>query len=86
MRLLLRWILLMDLTTKSDFIPWNLIHIGSNTQIYKNNDDELDTEFTVTFDNWKRGKVRKEYLTIKDMDFHIMDKELYTEIINNGKE
>ena len=70
------------LTDKSDYIPWNLIHIGSNTQIYKNNDDELDTEFTVTFDNWQRGKVRKEYITIKDMDLHLMNKDLFKEIIN----
>jgi hypothetical protein len=73
-------------TDNRDFIPWNLIHIGSNTQIHKTNDEELDTEFTVVFDNWQRGKVRKEYINIKDMDFHVMNKDLYVEIINNGKE
>ena len=73
------------LSDNRDFIPWNLLHIGSNTQIYKTNKDELDTEFTVTFDNWQRGKIRKEYVIIKDLDFHIMDKELYVRILENGK-
>jgi hypothetical protein len=27
------------------------------------------------FDNWKRGKIRKEFITIKDTDFHVMNKE-----------
>jgi hypothetical protein len=63
-----------------------LLHIGSNTQIYKTSDEELNTEFTVTFDNWQRAKIRKEYITIKDLDFHVMNKELYVGIIQNGKE
>lgn len=65
-----------------DFIPWNLLHAGKNTQVFKNNSDEFDTEFTVMFDNWQRGKIRKEYNLIKDMDFHVMNKDLYVEIIN----
>lgn len=65
-----------------DFIPWDLVHVGKNTQIYKNNEDEFDTEYTVMFDNWQRGKIRKEYNLIKDMDFHVMNKDLYVEMIN----
>ena len=34
------------------------------------------------FDNWQRGKIRKEYNIVKDMDFHIMNKDLFVEIIN----
>jgi hypothetical protein len=67
---------------QNDYIPWNLVHIGRNTQIAKNDGPELDTTFTVMFDNWQRGKIRKEYIVIDDMDFHVMDKGLYTEIIN----
>jgi hypothetical protein len=66
----------------SSFIPWDLLHVGKNTQIYKNNSDEFDTEYTVMFDNWQRSKIRKEYNTIKDQDFHIMNKDLFVEIIN----
>ena len=58
-----------------DFIPWNLVHVGKDTTVIKNNQDELNTEYTVLFDNWKRGKIRKEYMTIKDMDFHLINKD-----------
>ena len=68
-------------TLASDIIPWHLMHVGKNTHVYRNNDDELNTEYTVLFDNWKRGKIRKEYITIKDMDFHVMVKENFMELI-----
>lgn len=64
-----------------DTIPWNLLHVGNNTQIYKNNKDQFNTEYTVLFDNWKKGKVKKEYITIKDLDFHILNKKLFLELI-----
>ena len=66
---------------KQDIIPWNLVHVGKNTSIYRNNDAEFNTEYTVMFDNWQRGKIRKEYITIKDTDFHVMNKENYMELI-----
>jgi len=69
-------------TNPSDVIPWDLVHVGKNTQIYANTTDEFNTEYTVMFDNWQRGKIRKEYITIKDMDFHLMNKDLFKEIIN----
>ena len=65
-----------------DVIPWNLLHVGKNTSVYKNKDDEFNTEYTVMFDNWNRGKIRKEYITIKDMDFHVMNKENFMELIH----
>ena len=69
---------------KADFIPWNLVHVGKNTSIYSNTNTEFNTEYTVMFDNWQRGKIRKEYITIKDMDFHVMNKENFMELIKNG--
>ncbi len=67
---------------KQDFIPWNLVHLGQkNVHIYKNNDDEFNTEYTVMYDNWQRGKIKKEYITIKDMDFHVMNKLNFMELI-----
>ena len=68
---------------KSDIIPWNLVHVGKNTHVYRNTDDELNTEYTVMFDNWNRGKIRKEYMTVKDTDFHMMVKENFLELIND---
>ena len=66
----------------SDIVPWNLVHVGKNTSVYKNSNDEFNTEYTVMFDNWKRGKIRKEYCTIKDTDFHVMNKENFVELIS----
>ena len=43
---------------------------------------DFNTEFTVMFDHWKNSKMRKEYVTIKDMDFHIMNKDLFEGIMN----
>jgi hypothetical protein len=53
---------------KEDIIPWSLVHVGKNTSVYRNNDDEFNTEYTVMFDNWQRGKIRKEYTIIKDTE------------------
>jgi hypothetical protein len=66
---------------QDNIIPWSLIHVGKNTPIYKNSSEFLDTEFTIVYDNWQRGKIRKEYITIKDMDFHVMVKENFMELI-----
>ena len=68
-------------TPIEDVIPWNLLHVGKNTTIYKNSDDEFGTEYIVMFDNWNKGKIRKEYITIKDTDFHVMNKENFLELI-----
>lgn len=65
-----------------DYIPWNLVHVGKNTQIEKCPGEMMDTDFKILFDNWQRGKIRKEYINVRDMDFHIMNKDLYAEIIN----
>jgi hypothetical protein len=66
---------------KQDIIPWNLVHVGKNTSIFRNSDDELNTEYTVIFDSWKRAKIKKEYITLKDMDFHCMNKANFMELI-----
>jgi hypothetical protein len=60
------------------YIPWNLVHVGKNTQVYK----DTDTSYTVMYDNWQRGKIRKEYCTVSEMDFHMMNKENFMELVN----
>ena len=66
---------------KEDVIPWNLLHVGKNTSVYHNNNDVANTEYTVMVDNWQRGKIRKEYIIIKDTDFHVMNKDNFMELI-----
>ena len=68
-------------TPPEDVIPWNLVHAGKNTSIYRNNYDEFNTEYTFMFDNWTKGKLRKEYAVIKDTDFHVMNKDIFMELI-----
>jgi hypothetical protein len=67
-----------------DIIPWNLMHVGKNTNVIAASNSPYNTEYTVLFDNWQRGKIRKEFITIKDMDFHVMNKDIYVELIKNG--
>lgn len=68
-------------TMPQDFIPWNLVHLGKNTQVYANTDKKFNTEYTIMYDLWQKGKMKKEYLHIKDMDFHVMNKDLFVELI-----
>jgi len=56
----------------------NLNHVGKNTIVHK----DTDTAYTVIYDNWQRGKIRKEYCTVSDMDFHMMNKENFMELVN----
>lgn len=65
---------------KSDILPWNLCHIGLKTYVYKNNDDLYNTEYTIIYDKWIRDKIKKEYITIKDMDFHVINKDICVEL------
>lgn len=65
----------------SDILPWNLLHIGLKTAVVKNNDDFYDTQYTIIYDKWMRGKVKKEYITIKDTDFHVINKDVFLEIL-----
>jgi len=66
---------------KQDIIPWNLVHVGKNTSVHRNSDAEFNTEFTVVYDSWKRGKIKKEYITLTDTDFHCMNKVNFMELI-----
>jgi hypothetical protein len=66
----------------NDFIVWDLLHVGKNTHISKNTNDLFNTEYTAKIQVNKRGKTKTEYIIIRDMDFHIMDKDLFVEMIN----
>ena len=61
----------------SNYIPWKLIHVGKNTQVYR----ETDTKYTIIYDNWKYGKIRKEYMIVEDTDFHMMNKKNFMELV-----
>lgn len=64
-----------------DIIPWNLLHVGKNTSIHANNNKPYNTEYTIFYDNWMKGKIKKEYIVIKDTDFHTLNKDIFVELI-----
>jgi len=66
---------------KDNIIPWNLMHLGKNTKVYKISNRESNTEYSVMMDVVRRGKTRKEYMIIKDMDFHMIDKDYFLDVI-----
>jgi hypothetical protein len=64
-------------TDVSVYIPWNLVHVGTGTIVSRINDDS----YTITYDNWKQHKIRKEYITVTGSDFHMMNKKNFMELI-----
>jgi len=66
----------------ANYIPWNLLHVGRNTVVYNLNDDINNNEFLFMFDNWRNNKIKKEYITLKNLDFHLMNKNNLSELIN----
>lgn len=71
-------------TLPGDIIPWDLVHIGRNTIVQPNSTEPFNTEFTIMFDRWNRGKIKKEYITIKDCDIHLIVKPNFIELMANG--
>ncbi|MEI6567322.1 MAG: hypothetical protein WCR20_11630 [Verrucomicrobiota bacterium] len=65
---------------KQDYIPWKLVHVDINAHPFRESDDEFNTAYTVMYDNWQRGKIRKDYINIVDTDFHVLDKDKFTEL------
>jgi hypothetical protein len=69
------------LPDKTEILPWRLMHIGLQTQVYADDDQPFNTNYTVVYDVWKRNKIKKEYITIKDMDFHVINKDIFLELM-----
>jgi hypothetical protein len=51
------------------FIPWSLTHVNHDIQVLR----DSDTQYTLLFDT--HGQSRKNYLQVKDMDFHMLGKD-----------
>lgn len=63
--------------SEREILPWNLMHVGLKTKIYPNSHTPFNTEYTVIYDSWKNQKIKKEYITIKDLDFHVVNKDIF---------
>jgi hypothetical protein len=64
------WIVNGHSHNMNDYIPWNLVHLSNQIKAYKTNSTEY-----LFIDNQK-------YSTLKDMDFHILDKNTFMELTN----
>lgn len=67
-----QWIVNGNSINQSEYIPWNLLHLNNDVTANKIS----DTEFL--FINNKT----KKYVTLKDVDFHILNKQTFMEITN----
>ena len=68
--------------SNKELIPWNLWHVSKDVIVYPNTNNEFNTEYTMTVDETKNGRTRKNYIVIKDFDFHMMSKDNFSEIVN----
>lgn len=65
------WIVNGHSINKQDFIPWNLLHLEQNIKAHHIVDNQY---LFFTGD--------KKYITLKNTDFHIMDKKIFMELTN----
>lgn len=57
----------------SEFIPWPLLHVTKDVKIEKASDNEYNTNFL----SFKE----KEYMIVKDIDIHMLDKDNFMRIV-----
>lgn len=69
------------LPDNKNIIPWNLIHVWLKTEVYAETKNITNTKYTVIYDNWKNNKLKKDYIEIKDLDFHVINKDIFLELI-----
>jgi len=69
------------ISDKKNILPWNLIHIGLKTKLYVERKSKYNTKYTIVFDQWKNNKLKKEYINIADTDFHVINKEVFLELM-----
>ena len=70
-----------QLEDKTNYIPWNLSHVVKETVVKPNSTAPYNTAYTLLHDNTQRVKVKKEFIIVKDIDFHMMNKENFMELV-----
>jgi hypothetical protein len=70
-----------QLEDPNHYIPWTLTHVPKEVKVKANKSLEFNTDYTLFYDNTQRFKVKKEYINVKDMDFHMMNKENFMELV-----
>lgn len=63
------------------YIPWPLTHVSESIKVYKNTSDQFNTSYTMTKEINNIDKTKTEYCIVKDIDFHLMNKKTFMEIV-----
>lgn len=61
----------------SNYLPWNLVHVGKELAVRRTTSNRFNTSYLLLT---KNDKV--EYCLTKDMDFHMMDKSNFMELVD----
>ena len=64
----------------TNYIPWQLLHVGDNVKVERID----DVSYKVSKLNLVGDRPKKEYITMRDTDFHMLDKENFIEMMNDG--
>lgn len=67
------------LVPKSDYLPWNLLHVNKEVKMYRNTDTAFNTSYTML----REVNGKTEYGIITDTDFHCLDKNTYMELVDD---
>jgi len=70
-----------EFNESTDFIPWNLVHAGRDVIVENVSDELFGTEYKIKIFNQNELKPKKEYMYIKDIDFHMINKDNFMEIM-----
>lgn len=65
----------------TNFIPWDLLHVGNQTQVFRATTDQFNTEYVVSAEKTVGAKSKTNFITIKELDFHCMNKSHFLGLI-----
>lgn len=66
---------------KTCYIPWSLVHVDQEIEVFKETNDLFNTCYKMVSSKYLNGKNKKQYILVKDTDFHCLSKKTYMDII-----
>jgi hypothetical protein len=61
-------------------MPWNLVHVDKELKIERVGQELYNTEYKIYREKIHKEKIKKNYIIVKDMDFHCLNKQNFMEI------